>query len=695
MKKRSARRPAGPAPAAAKRWGGTMALAAAIGLAVFLISMNAKDYIRTITHYNELGRQETAAADLSRDGVERRSIFLDIDCQMWNLFASQLAAGDSLRIRRTDFDNHPWGREVHWSSGYAWLLVVAGKMRQLFSQEDPRSAIERASIFVNPLLHMALIALVAAVVARRLFWLAGVLAALALAGSSTVLHSFHAGGPDHHSLITATAVGAGLCLFLGGGGFVQRLPPAGVPPGQAPGFPTREEARRWFVASGLFAGAGLWVSAITMSLFLVAVGVAAVVGLFFYRGSAQDPTVEPAPEIWLRWGISGAAAGLFFYLFEYFPADMGLRLEVNNPLYHLALLGGSWLLVSAGRLRFLGSRPRGAAWAGIAASAAALAPLPFLVYAGGEKVHALKNELLWRWHENIFEFHPMDWAAFVKQFGAMILVLVLAVAYVLGAKLARERRAWCALACSVPLVPLGLTLWQQRWGSLLAVALVLPPVAGLIAAASVSPGNPSRLRRWWKPALLAALLTGQVVYQWSAQLSYAAKLRAGQTSDVRLEMFAAAREMAESIRRTEGGSPVVLLSTPWPTVVMGYSGDFKGIGSLYWENLAGLQAVADILTETDDDKVLRLVQERGITHMAFMQSDYNVDALYYNKHGRRPSAAESDRMFGNRLTNGKWPWWVRQLRYRSAIPRFSSNPLFYGGAIFRIDPRAVRAPGRP
>ena len=45
---------------------------------------------------------------------------------------------------------------------------------------------------------------------------------------------------------------------------------------------------------------------------------------------------------------------------------------------------------------------------------------------------------------------------------------------------------------------------------------------------------------------------------------------------------------------------------------MSYSGGFHGIGSLYWENLAGLTALSDILTATSNEEALRLIRERGI-----------------------------------------------------------------------------------
>ena len=78
------------------------------------------------------------------DRPPRRSVFLDTDPFLWNRFALQVATGESRRIRRTGFDNAPYGREVHWSSGFVWLLAGSGWLWKLFSGADIQSAIEKS-----------------------------------------------------------------------------------------------------------------------------------------------------------------------------------------------------------------------------------------------------------------------------------------------------------------------------------------------------------------------------------------------------------------------------------------------------------------------------------------------------------------------------------------------------------------------
>jgi hypothetical protein len=671
---------------------GTGLLGLALTAATILIAVNALRHYRAIQAWNNVGRPYGAPTPGAREalGGERRSIFMDIDCQMWNLYAREIAEGRTLRVRRTAFDNHPYGREVHWSSGYAWLLAAAGHLRRLLSGEDLHTALERSSLLVNPILNALLVAAAGLAAAGRLGWPAGAILALAVAGSGTIMQAFHAGGPDHHGLIAISALGTLLCLVLGGAGFTRR--PADAPAGTSGGwrFPEERQARRWFLLSGIFTGVGLWVSAISTTLLLAAIGVSAAGSLLFSKGAESDPEVRYAPGLWVAWGSTGAAAGFALFLLEYFPGNMSLRLEVNNPLYHLGLLGGSWLLALLCRARFLGESLRDAPRWKIVAALAALAPIPVLLLFGGERFYALRNPQLWRWHENIFEFVRIPPAEFLRQYGAPGAVWLLAATLLFRSGLRREVRAWLAFALGVALLPCGLSLWQQRWASLLAVALALAPMAGVAAASVVSAGSRGFAGNWRRFAL-GALVVAQFGTFAVSQLSRAASLE--RTGDLKLSMFAAAREAAEYIRMFEKGRQVVLLSTPWPTVAMCYAGDFRGIGSLYWENAAGLAAVTDILTATSEAEALRLIRERGITYVAFLRSDFNLSAYFYKKHGRPGSAREIEGMFGSVFTTGDYPRWIRRIPFRSSVRQFEANPDFFGVALFRVDPEVHGAAG--
>src|SRR5688572_23140203 len=56
-------------------------------------------------------------------------------------------------------------------------------------------------------------------------------------------------------------------------------------------------------------------------------------------------------------------------------------------------------------------------------------------------------------------------------------------------------------------------------------------------------------------------------------------------------------------------------------------GGFRGLGTLYWENLEGLHASADIYGEPDVGAARDLLRRRGVTHVAFFAWDPGLEQL--------------------------------------------------------------------
>ena len=130
------------------------------------------------------------------------------------------------------------------------------------------------------MLFVVLIVAVAVITTRRLHWQGGTALALALGGSQAMMQAFLPAKPDHHGLITAAAVCTVLCLFLAGGGFVRRVGTAAdLNDASALHFLDERRARFWFVASGVSAGVGMWLSAISLSLVIAGIGLGAFLSL--------------------------------------------------------------------------------------------------------------------------------------------------------------------------------------------------------------------------------------------------------------------------------------------------------------------------------------------------------------------------------------------------------------------------------
>ena len=110
-------------------------------------------------------------------------------------------------------------------------------------------------------------------------------------------------------------------------------------------------------------------------------------------------------------------------------------------------------------------------------------------------------------------------------------------------------------------------------------------------------------------------------------------------------------------------SEITLLSSPNGSTGIGYYGGFRTLGTLYWENMAGLKAAGEILAAKTDEEAARRIRELGVTHIALV-SEENFISQYYLllNPGATPQQVMS--CFGNRVLFSKvLPTWLRILPY--------------------------------
>ena len=124
------------------------------------------------------------------------------------------------------------------------------------------------------------------------------------------------------------------------------------------------------------------------------------------------------------------------------------------------------------------------------------------------------------------------------------------------------------------------------------------------------------------------------------------------------------RDIAEAIRRDAGGKPVVLLSSPNSSTLIAGMGDFRTIGTLYWENDAGLKNAASMFCAQSDEAALKLLQEKGVTHIALISWENFIEPYFNILQGVRPNADKLENAFGHRaLFQGVIPAWARPIAY--------------------------------
>jgi hypothetical protein len=103
--------------------------------------------------------------------------------------------------------------------------------------------------------------------------------------------------------------------------------------------------------------------------------------------------------------------------------------------------------------------------------------------------------------------------------------------------------------------------------------------------------------------------------------------------------MALARDIAVTLRRSQPGGDIILLSSPDFSTAIGYYGRFKTIGTLYWENAAGLKAAAAMYSATDTREAERLLRERRVTHVALLAQNNFIESYYRLLH---PDAKPED-----------------------------------------------------
>ncbi len=609
-----------------------------------------------------------AQADAGIPPAQRLPVFLSeiaFDGYVWNRHAEHLGEDGGWRLRHTDFDNAPEGREVHWNSAFAWYLRGLGEARRRLTGDALRNSIFRMSIWANPILLILALILLATRVARRFGPLCGAVIAIGMIVVPTFYEGFQPAYPDHHGIIALALLGAMCGVAFAGAGWVQ------APAGADFALPrSLRQARLGMIFSALSGAAGLWFSALSTSLVLGAIGIAAVVSPLVFARAATGRTEDADfhPELWRTWASWGAGGSLFFYLLEYFPSHLGLRLEVNHPFYALAWLGGGWIVARIGEWASQPSRSlKSFPWRETAWPAAALSSLPALILLGPPEIYLPKDPFIWRLHQNIVEFLPvlkriaigsMSWQGFFLWLQVVPLAAILLLCV---RRLGKGARASLLTLLLPVLLLTALQFYQSRWGLILGPLYIA--LAGLAVPRYWRLAAPHRLLRIFAAVLLLAfttLLAAPVFKACIAQPTSNWRRGVGAAMSPGQGLALLHRQMAYAIRESAGGTPVVLLSSPNSSCLLAALGGFRTVGTLYWENVAGLKAAAAALNAQSEAEAQAFMQRHRITHVAFMNWENFIEPFFRVLHPAPAPGVSFENAFGRRALFDKViPPWMR------------------------------------
>jgi hypothetical protein len=595
----------------------------------------------------------------------RRSMFYPeggLDTLHWVMQTQAMFATGIWRIRHVDYDNAPAGREVHWASPFHWWLGLLAWSEHGLTGEPVGLAVERAALYADPLLlGLVLLALVP-LTARRFGSTAATFMAVGMAAGFPFYLFFMPAYADHHGLAEAGALMTVLFLLAGGGGCVRV--------GDAGGrdfsewLPERRAARRWFAASAVAGGIGLWISAAGLVPVLMGVGAGALGAGWLVRKPASPQSWRLEPTLWRWWGIVGGTTSFATYLLECFPSHLGFRLEVNHPLYALAWLGAGELLCRVTRAFTEG----GAAFksrekVGWALAAAAVALLPGVILLTKSATFIVADPFVWRLHvQAIAEFESMASYLAGRSFSLGLLanclpalLVVPAGGLALSRGVPRLGKALLVLALGPALLFLALTGAQVRWWGM-AYALLLAVLAVQFALLE-RPGAGRAAARVWRLGCALVFLPGAI---------HAVRAIGRGTEITRDDIRSLAeRDLAQWLRLRLGRDPAAVVSSPATTTTLIYYGGLRGLGTLYWENREGLEHAAAIFAAPSPDQAYALIRRYGVTHIVLVSwSLFTEDyvRLYLGVARGEPLPANA---FIQGLLHGQGvPPWLRLIPYQ-------------------------------
>lgn len=575
-----------------------------------------------------------------------------MDAKWWVLHARHLLDSGDWRVRSTSLDNAPDGREVHWSSLLVWLLAGTAQMLSMWSGTPATANVSHAALYAGPILLAAFVLLLGGLVFRRFGAGPAAFFLLFFVTSVPIARTFQAGEADHHGIVLGFAAAGLLAVIAGGAGFVVH----GRRSGSDRALPVRS-AESWFVAAGVFGGAALWVSAATAIPVLVGTAAGAVVATWIFRRN-QTPW-RSEPDLWMRWAVAGCVTSLAFYVIEYFPSNMGWRLEVNHPLYAAAWLGGGYLLRAILNLMLGRGRPQPARLAGAAVLAAL--PIGVVLWRGAATFWVSDAFLLALHREYILEFQSLFTLVHGQGGNVLAATYFLWPLFVLAAAATLTIRGiWApaaARAFCVALVPAllmqALAIQQVRW---MAAAFAMWAVCAVVLF--IWGGN--RLR--W-----AAIAAGALVLALSQLPSMLLAWRTSETATRTPigEDFGNGlilRDIAHRLLHSSPGGVPVVLTGPNSSTDIAYSGGVRVLGTLYWENMPGLKRAARVFAAADEKEALRVLAEAGVTHIVVPSWDNFGDAyarLLQNTSGGSPDASFFETVLSGEVT----PDWLRPFAY--------------------------------
>ena len=565
----------------------------------------------------------------------------------WILQTQLVLATGEWRVRRVDYDNAPWGRDVRQPSNYrGWLAAVAWADHLLSGRPLPLAA-ERAALWSDPLLQLILLLGATGLTALAFGRWAAACVALGTVALFPLGGAFLAGAPDRQAL-------ALLCVTM------TVLPLVGVVHAGALWSPRRK--RVWFLLSAISGAIGLWTNADLQWPVLAGIVVGAGIAAWLSRG--REGRALP----WRWWGLVGCAATLLTYSAENYPDRIGWDFGPHHPVFALAWWGAGELLdVFAVAFSPAGAPPRGRQLGrgGLARLLVALAPVAF-VWSGDHRWLA-DDPIATRLTLLQGGIAAPSFAAWLTRSGsdgafwAAILPWLVLVPVTLWRAVRRQEdpstRAALLIGSGPLLAVTTIACFQLRaWTMVDALLLCLVPV--LLAPSAASS------RRRWRPLLLGMAWLVALLFGFRQQRPVRDSGAELTLSDLEVQGLVE-RDLAHWLAQRAMGDRSVVLAPPDLTMSLIFHGGLRGVVTLFPENHDGVAAAVRIASATSRNETLELCRSRGLDAIVVPSWDPFLDEF------ARMGTGMPENAFVEVLHRFALPNWLRPWPY--GLPKISGR----------------------
>lgn len=616
--------------------------------------------IQRIEHIAALSRGESVSSAASPTGYAggiRERVLPDHDGRSYEWIAQtqRLLAGGAWRVRSIEDENAPFGRATHAASPYRWWLALVAWTNHWLTGSPSGIAVERAALYADPALHLLILIATTLFAARHFGAWPATIAALGGATLFPFAISFLPGVPEDSTLSLLFALGSLLPLLAGIRATDQTDP---------------RHSSLWFCLAGIFGGLGLWINPAAQVPLNLGLALGALLVAWIRRMPVRGPAETPLP--WRLWSLAGAITVLAASLLEFFPGHLGdWESRAVHPLYGLAWLGGGELLArTTGWIEH-----RSVSWRPLdlvvkLLALAALLSVPLMMLRTGNPGFLAADPLslrLTRQPDGVMASNVFSWLredGFSHAACATLLplgLLAAALGLLAQRRIARPARTTLALLLGTVIPLLALAGLQLKSWALLDAGLLAQLI--VVTHTWVTTAGNRFVRDLGAGGLLLLLLPG------AFQLIPPARSLTDNALTVPEALGLAERDLAHWLaQRRPVDDRAVVLAPPNLTTALNYYGGLRGLGTLSWENQAGLRFAVRLAISTNRAETIVLLRQRGVTHVVVPSWDPFFDSYLDS------ASVQLGEMFYRGLNRWALPPWLRPVPYQlPAIPGFEKQ----------------------